>query len=127
MACSTASQPADASATIDQIRKELPGSAAILNALNNFWRNRQAQATEELIIAVKTLQDEKWTFPEIAWILYGTLNRFTETLEPDQQKRIFKLLKRPLATRPYELDRKNLLLKLSTFFNNDMKPRDSDQ
>ncbi|MDP4645906.1 MAG: fused MFS/spermidine synthase [Akkermansiaceae bacterium] len=113
MACSKASGPADASFEIDRIRKEFPGDAAVLTALNSFWKNRPAQATEELALAIRKLEEEKWTFFETAWIYYGTHERFLGSLDQDQKEKILSLLEKPLPSRPYEIRRKDLLLKFS--------------
>lgn len=112
-ACSTASGLVDPGLEIDQIRNELPGDAAVLSALNGFWRNRPVKATEDLVDAIGILSEEKWTFSETAWIFYGTLDLFLESLDQDQQEQLMSLLEKPLASRPSESKRAELLLKFT--------------
>ncbi|MDA9260509.1 fused MFS/spermidine synthase [Puniceicoccaceae bacterium] len=118
-ACSTSSGPSYANFDIDQIRNEFPGNAAALTAVNSFWKNRPAQATEELALAIKKLEEEKWMFSETAWVLYGSLNHLLESSDKETLERISVLLQNPLASRPFEAMRKNLLLKISGDLDDD--------
>ncbi|MDB4345731.1 fused MFS/spermidine synthase, partial [bacterium] len=115
MACSMASGSLRANLAIDQIRDEFPGDAAALTALNSFWRDRPELATEQLAHAVKKLDEEKWTFSETAWVLYGSIDHFLESFSQDQLGQISLLLQNPLASRPYEIRRKNLLLEIADY------------